>query len=83
MNKRIRKKQLKRTLNGLLAAYDEYEAARERAFRKAVQAVADTYGTSHESFPAAFRCYMEIASIMASSGPPPRFLTELNTSASA
>ena len=76
MNKRIRKKHLKRTLNGLLSAYDEYEAARERAFRKAVQAVADAYGTSRETFPAAFRCYMEIASIMASSGPPPRFLTE-------
>ena len=65
MNKRIRKKHLKRTLNGLLAAYDEYEAARERAFRKAVQTVADAYGTSRETFPAAFRCYMEIASIMA------------------
>ena len=34
MNKRIRKKHLKRALNGLLAAYDEYEAARERVFRK-------------------------------------------------
>lgn len=41
MNKRIRKKHLKRTLNGLLAAYDEYEAARERVFRKALQDVAD------------------------------------------
>jgi hypothetical protein len=31
MNKRIREKQIKRALIGLLAAYDEYEAARERA----------------------------------------------------
>ena len=81
MNKRIRKKHLKRTLNGLLAAYDE--AARERVFRKALQDVADAYGGSKETFYAAFLRYMEIASIMASSGPLPRFLAELNTSASA
>ena len=81
MNKRIRKKHLKRTLNGLLTAYDEYEAARERVFRKALQDVSDTYGGSQESFHAAFRRYMEIASVMASSGPPPSFLTEPNTSA--
>ena len=34
MNKRIRKKQFKRALRGLLAVYDEYEAARERVFRE-------------------------------------------------
>ena len=50
MNKRIRKKQLKRALNGLLAAYDEYEAARERVFRKALQDVADAYGGPKETF---------------------------------
>lgn len=83
MNKRIRKKHLKRTLNGLLAAYDEYEAARERVFRKALQDVVDAYGGSKETFYAAFLCYMEIVSIMASSGLPPKFLTERNTSASA
>lgn len=83
MNKRIRKKHLKRTLNGLLAAYDEYEAARERVFRKALQDVADAYGGSKETFYAAFLRYMEIVSIMASSGLPPKFLTERNTSASA
>ena len=83
MNKRIRKKHLKRTLNGLLAAYDEYEAARERVFRKALQDVANAYRGPKDTFYAAFRRYMEIASIMASSGPPPKFLTELNTSASA
>lgn len=82
MNKRIRKKHLKRTLSGLLAAYDEYEAARERVFRKALQE-ADAYGGSKETFYAAFLRYMEIASIMASSGPLPRFLAERNTSASA
>ena len=81
MNKRIRKKHLKRTLNGLLTAYDEYEAARERVFRKALQNVSDAYGGSKEAFYAAFRRYMEIASVMASSGPPLRFLTEPNTSA--
>lgn len=81
MNKRIRKKHLKRTLNGLLTAYDEYEAARERVFRKALQNVSDAYGGSKEAFYGAFRRYMKIASVMASSGPPPRFLTELNTSA--
>ena len=79
MNKRIRKKHFKRALNGLLAAYDEYEAARERVFRKALQDVSDAYGGSKEAFHAAFRRYMEIASVMASSGPPPRFLAELDT----
>lgn len=83
MNKRIRKKHLKRTLNGLLAAYDEYEAARERVFRKALQDVADAYVGPKETFYAAFRRYMWIASMMASSGPPPKYLAELNTSASA
>ncbi len=39
MNKRIRKKHLKRALIGLLAAYDEYEAAQERVFRKTLQDV--------------------------------------------
>ena len=79
MKKRIRKKHFKRALNGLLAAYDEYEAARERVFRKALQDVSDAYGGSKEAFHAAFRRYMEIASVMASSGPPPRFLAELDT----
>lgn len=72
MNKRIRKKQLKRTLGGLLAAYDEYEAARERAFHKALQTVRDTCKNPREAFSA----YMEIASIMAATGPLPRFLTK-------
>ena len=72
MNKRIRKKHLKRTLSGLLAAYDEYEAARVCAFRKALQVVTDTCENPRDVFSA----YMEIASLMASSGPPPRFLTE-------
>ena len=83
MNKRIRKKHLKRALIGLLAAYDEYEAAQERVFRKALQDVVDAYGGSKETFYAAFLRYMEIVSIMASSGLPPKFLTERNTSASA
>ena len=83
MNKRIREKQIKRALIGLLAAYDEYEAARERVFRKALQDVADAYGGPKETFYAAFRRYMEIASMMASSGPPPKFLAERNTPASA
>ena len=83
MNKRIRKKHFKMALNGLLAAYDEYEAARERVFRKALQDVSDAYGGPKEAFYTAFRRYMGIASMMASSGPPPKFLAELNTSASA
>lgn len=70
MNKRIRKKHLKRALNRLLAAYDEYEAARERAFHKALRNVADTCGPSRDGRLTAFRCYMEIASVMVSSGPP-------------
>ena len=73
MNKRIRKKQLKRTLCELVTAYDEYEAARERVFRKAMQDLVDVYGKSHETLAAALRCYMEIASILALNGPPPKF----------
>ena len=73
MNKRIRKKQFKRTLRGLVAAYNEYEAARERIFRKAVQDLVGPYGQSRD---ATLRRCMEIASLMAFSGPPPRFLTE-------
>ncbi len=76
MNKRIRKKQLKRTLRNMLAAYNEYETARERAFRRAVQRVVNAYGKSPEAPSAAFRCCMEMAALMASSGPPPKLLTE-------
>jgi len=73
MNTRIRKKQLKRTLCKLAAAYGEYEAARERVFRKALQEVTDAYGKSRESSLAVFRGYMEVACLMAFSGPPPEF----------
>ena len=76
MNKRIRKKQHKRTVRELIAAYDKIEMARERVFREAVQDVTDTCGKSREEFCAAFRRYMEIAFLLAFSGPPPRFLTE-------
>ena len=76
MNKRIRKKQLKRRMRELLAAYDEYEAAREGVFREAMQDVIDSYGKSHEAFSAALRRYMGIVSILALSGPLPSFLTE-------
>ncbi len=76
MNKRIRKKHLKKTLCNLLAAYDEYEAARERIWRTALQDVVDAYGESKEAFRTAFRRYMAVASVLAFSGPPPRFLTE-------
>lgn len=72
MNKRIRKKHPKRALNGLLVAYDEYEAARERAFHKALRNVVDTCGPSCDGRLTAFRYYMEIASVIASSGPPLR-----------
>ena len=79
MNKRIRKKQFKRTLRELVAAYDEYEAARERIFRKAIKDLADEYAEyvrSRETFHIWFRHCMEAASLMAFSGLPPRFLSE-------
>ena len=79
MNKRIRKKQLKRTLRELVAAYDEYEAARERNFRKAIKDLADEYAEyvrSRETFHIWFRHCMEVASLMSFSDPPPRFLSE-------
>jgi len=72
MNKRIRKKQLKGAVRGLIAACDEYMAVRERIYRKTMQDVLDAYGKSNEEFSAVLRRFMEIASIMASSGLPPR-----------
>jgi len=72
MNKRIRKKQLKRAVRGLIAICDEYMAARERIYRKAMQDVLDACRKSNEEFSAVLRRFMEIASIMASIGPPPR-----------
>lgn len=76
MNKRIRKKRLKRTLCELLAAYDEYEAARERVFRKALQDLIDSHGKPREESIAALRRYMEVISILSRTGPLPRLLTE-------
>jgi len=75
MNKRIRKKRIKRTLCGLLAAYDEYEAARERIWQKALRNVADACGEYREAM---FRGYMEAACLMASSGPPPSDYTPVS-----
>ncbi len=71
MNKRIRKKQIKRTINGLLAAYGELLAAREQVFRRALQKVDACHEESDEARCTTFRRYMEVAAIMASSGPPP------------
>jgi len=76
MNKRIRKKQLKRTLRNMLSAYSEYEAACERIWREALRDVVDAYGESKEVFYTAFRRYMEVASILASNGLLSKFLTE-------
>jgi len=67
MNKRIRKKRLKRALCGMCASYDEYEAARERVWQKALRNVSAACGESREAM---YRGYMEVACLMASSGPP-------------
>ena len=74
MNKRIRKKQLKRALRELVAISKEREAERERVFRKAMQGVLDAYGKSNAEFAAAFQCYLEIAYRLMASGPLPSFL---------
>ncbi len=71
MNKRIRRKQIKRTIDGLLAAYDELVAARERVFRRALQKVDACHEESGEALNTTFRHYMEVAAIMAFSGPQP------------
>ncbi len=76
MNKRIRKKQLKRAVRGLIAACEEYEAARDRIFLKAQQELLDARGKSHEESVAALRRYLEVASYLASTGPLPRSLRE-------
>ncbi len=58
-------------INGLLAAYDELVAARERVFRRALQKVDARHEESGEALNTTFQCYMEMAAIMASSGPQP------------
>ena len=57
MNKRIRKKQLKRALNGLLAVCDTYEAMWERMLRETKQDLVDAYAGPKGTFYAAFRHY--------------------------
>lgn len=76
MNKRIRKKQLKRTLRRLVAICEEREAARERIFQKALQDVVDAYAGSREAYYAALGRYMDISFYLLLSGPPPRALEE-------
>ena len=76
MNKRIRKKQLKRTLRQLIAALEAYEAKREQIFQEAAQNLANACGKSHEEFVIALRRYMEVVSALASTGPMPRSVRE-------
>ena len=67
MNKRIRKKQLKRSLCELVAAYNEYEAAHEHSeltFRKAVQRVTDAHLESREEI----QWYLKMASLNTRNG---------------
>ena len=49
MNKRIRKKQFKRTLHKFVATYDEYKADRKRAFSKALQDTVDAQAKPSET----------------------------------
>ena len=80
---RIRKDQLEsqrqfvRTLRKLVAVYKHYEAARERICRKALEDVVNTYGQSPEASKAALRRYMSVVSLVTSSGPTSRFITEM------
>ena len=76
MNRRIRKEQLRRALLEFVDACDKYEAACERIYYKAVQDFMDAQGKSREISNAALRCYMEVVSLLAYSGPPPKSLTE-------
>jgi len=71
VNKRIRKKQTKRAINGLIAACDDLITARERVFQRALQKVDARHEESGEAPYTTFRCYMAVAAMMASSGPPP------------
>ena len=84
---RIRKDQLEsqrqfeRTLRKLVAVCKHYEAARERVCHKALEGVVDAYGQSPEASKAALRRYLEVVSLVTSSGSPPRFITERCNSA--
>ena len=62
-------------------ACEKYEAARERVCRKALEDVVNAYGQSPEASKAALRRYMSVVSRVTSSGPPPRFITEMCNSA--
>ena len=62
MNKRIRKKHLKRTINRLLDFCDAYEAAWKRIFYEAQQDLVDAYVGPKAALYAAFRRYMEVTS---------------------
>lgn len=62
-----------RTASGYeIVAGRRRKRGRELAGRETMQDVLDAYGKSNEEFSAVLRCFMEIASIMASSGLPPR-----------
>ena len=76
MNRRIRKKQLRRAMLEFADACDKYEAARERIYHKAVQDFMNAQGKSREISNAALRRYMEVLSFLAHSGPPPKSLIE-------
>ena len=75
-SRRVRKKQLRRAMIKFIDACDKYEAARERIYHKAVQDFMDAQGKSREISNAALRRYMEVVSLLAYSGPPPKSLTE-------
>ncbi len=76
MNKRIRKKQLRRALKGLLALTKDFETVRELATRKAIREVVDAYGKSPKEYLAALRRYMEFTSVIALCNTPSEFLTK-------
>ena len=72
-----RQRQFERTLRKLVAVCKHYEVARERVCCKVLEDVVNAYGQSPEASKAALRRYMTVVSLVTSSGPPPRFVTEM------
>jgi len=64
MNKRIRKKQLRRTLCNMVAAYREMEESRKRLLHLAEQELLNAYGKPDPAFPQALKQYLQVVALI-------------------
>ncbi len=64
MNKRMRKKQLRRTLCNMVAAYQEMEESRKRLLHLAEQELLNAYGKPDPAFPQALKQYLQVVTLI-------------------